>query len=226
MVVDLEKLEEYKGRNMARYTGPSCKLCRREGAKLFIKGARCNSDKCAFERRAYIPGDHGSGKGFRKRLSDYGIHLREKQKVRRIYGILEKQFRKYFTMAAKKSGVTGENLLQFLETRLDNVVFRMGFAPSRKSARQIIRHGHIIVNGRKVNIPSFLVKGEDVIEIKEKSRQMPLIQEAIESSTEVEVYEWFQVEKDNFKGKILSIPTREQIQLDVDERLIVEYYSK
>jgi len=211
---------------MARYTGPSCKLCRREGAKLFIKGARCNSDKCAFERRAYIPGDHGSGKGFKKRLSDYGIHLREKQKVRRTFGILEKQFRKYFQDAAKKSGVTGESLLQVLECRLDNVVYRMGFAPSRKSARQLIRHGHVLVNGRKVNIPSFIVKPDFVIEIKEKSRNMALIQEAVEAATEVEAIEWFQVDKNNFVGKILSIPTREQIQLDVDERLIVEYYSK
>ena len=211
---------------MARYTGPSCRLCRREGTKLFLKGARCNSEKCAFERRPFIPGDHGSARGFRKRLSDYGVHLREKQKVRRIYGILEKQFRKYFKMAAKKSGVTGENLLQFLETRLDNVVYRMGFAPSRKSSRQIVRHGHIRVNGRKVNIPSFLVRPEDEVEIKEKSRQLLIIQEAIETTTEVSSIEWLEVEKDNFKGKILSIPTREQIPLDVDERLIVEYYSK
>jgi small subunit ribosomal protein S4 len=211
---------------MARYTGPSCKLCRREGAKLFIKGARCNSDKCAFERRPYIPGDHGSGKGFRKRLSDYGVHLREKQKVRRIYGILERQFRKYFKMAAKKSGVTGENLLQLLETRLDNVIYRMGFAPSRKSARQIIRHGHVIVDGRKVNIPSFLLRPENEITIAEGSRMMNLVQESIEASTEVDMNDWFLVDKDNFTGKIVSLPTREQIQLDVDERLIVEYYSK
>lgn len=211
---------------MARYTGSSCKLCRREGTKLFLKGARCNSDKCAFEKRPFIPGEHGTAKGFKKRLSDYGVHLREKQKVRRIYGVLESQFRKYFKMAAKKSGVTGENLLQFLERRLDNVVYRMGFAPSRKSARQIICHGHILVNEHKVNIPSFLIRPDDEILIKEGSRQIPLIQEAMEAATEVENYEWFKVEKDNFKGKILSIPTREQIQLDIDERLIVEYYSK
>ena len=211
---------------MARYTGPSCKLCRREGTKLFLKGSRCNSDKCAFEKRAYIPGEHGNAKGFRRRLSDYGIHLREKQKVRRIYGILEKQFRKYFKMAARKSGITGENLLQFLECRLDNIIYRMGFAPSRKSARQIVRHGHILVNGRKVNIPSFLVRSEDEISIKEKSRGLMLIQEAMEASTEVSNYEWFEVNKDQFMGKILSIPTRIQIPLDVDERLIVEYYSK
>ncbi len=226
MAADQEKQEEYKEITMARYTGPSCKLCRREGVKLFLKGERCNSDKCAFQRRAYIPGDHGSEKGFKKRLSDYGVHLREKQKVRRIYGVLEKQFRKYFKMAAKKSGVTGENLLQFLETRLDNVAYRMGFAPSRKSARQIIRHGHITVNGRKVNIPSFLVRPDDEVEIKEGSRQMNLIQEAMEASTEVGSFDWFEVEKDKFKGKMVSIPSREQIPLDVDERLIVEFYSK
>ncbi len=211
---------------MARYTGPSCKLCRREDTKLFLKGVRCYSEKCAMEKRAYIPGEHGSGKRFKKRLSDYGIHLREKQKVKRIYGILEKQFRKYFKMAAKKTGITGENLLQLLETRLDNVVYKMGFAPSRKSARQIIRHGHITVNGKKVNIPSFLVKSENVIEVKENKRTMGLIQDAMEASTEVDSIEWFEVNKDKFYGKILSIPTREQIPLDIDERLIVEFYSK
>lgn len=211
---------------MARYTGPSCKLCRREGTKLYLKGDRCNSDKCAFERRPYIPGEHGSGKRFKKRLSDYGIHLREKQKVRRIYGVLESQFRKYFKIAASTTGITGENLLQILERRLDNVVYRMGFAPSRKSARQIIRHGHITVNDRKVNIPSFLVKAQDEIIIKEGSRQMNLIQEAMEGATEVASIEWLEVDKDNFKGRVLSVPTRQQIPMEVDERLIVEYYSK
>lgn len=211
---------------MARYTGPSCKLCRREGTKLYLKGDRCNSDKCAFERRPYIPGEHGSGKRFKKRLSDYGIHLREKQKVRRIYGVLESQFRKYFKIAASTTGITGENLLQILERRLDNVVYRMGFAPSRKSARQIIRHGHITVNDRKVDIPSFLVKDQDEIIIKEGSRQMNLIQEAMEGATEVASIEWLEVDKDNFKGRVLSVPTRQQIPMEVDERLIVEYYSK
>ncbi|MDY6914970.1 MAG: 30S ribosomal protein S4 [Candidatus Cloacimonadota bacterium] len=211
---------------MARYTGSSCKLCRREGTKLYLKGARCNSDKCSFDRRAYIPGEHGSARGFRKRMSDYGIHLREKQKVRRIYGILEKQFRKYFKIAAQKSGVTGDNLLQILETRLDNVIYRMGFAPSRKAARQLVRHGHVFVNDRKVNIPSFSVKPEDEISIQEKSRQMNLVQEAIEATTELDSFTWFEVNKDNFTGKILSLPQRDQVPLDVDERLIVEYYSK
>ncbi|OQX71175.1 MAG: hypothetical protein B6D62_02610 [Candidatus Cloacimonas sp. 4484_275] len=201
---------------MARYTESSCKLCRREGTKLYLKGARCNSEKCSFNRRPYIPGEHGSPKGFVKsgehgspkgfvkRMSDYGVHLREKQKVRRIYGILEKQFRKYFKMAARKSGVTGENL----------------------SARQIILHGHVRVNGRKVNIPSFLVKPNDEISIKEKSRNMNLIQEALESATESSQFEWFSVDKDKFTGKLLGIPSRDQIPLDIDERLIVEYYSK
>jgi len=211
---------------MARYTGPVCKLCRREGTKLYLKGARCNTDKCSFDRRPYKPGEHGSSKGYRKRLSDYGVHLREKQKVRRIYGILERQFRKYFKMAAKQKGITGENLLQILETRLDNVIYRMGFAPSRNSSRLVIRHNHVLVNDKKVNIPSFLVKSGDVVTIKEKSRKMNIIQEALEASTDIAQHEWFEVDKDSFTGKIISLPTREQIPLDVDERLIVEYYSK
>lgn len=224
MVADQEKLGEFN--IMARYIGPSCKLCRREGKKLFLKGARCSSQKCALEKRPNIPGEHGSGKGFRKRLSDYGVHLREKQKVRRIYGVLEKQFRRYFAIAAKKSGVTGDNLLQLLETRLDNVVYRMGFAPSRKAARQIVRHGHICVNEKKVDIPSYQVRAEDEISVKENKQQIPLIQEALEAATEIDAIEWFQVDKDHLSGKILNIPKRDQIPLDVDERLIVEYYSK
>lgn len=212
---------------MARYTGPNCKLCRREGTKLYLKGARCYTDHCAMERKNYIPGEHGSSKGgFKKRVSDYGLHLREKQKVRKIYGVLERQFRKYFKMAAQKSGVTGENLLQILERRLDNVVYRMGFAPSRNSARQLIRHGHIIVNERKVNIPSFLVSNNDEILIKEKSRLMPLVQESMETAKDLSNFDWFEVDKENFKGKVLSIPSREQIPMEIDERLIVEFYSK
>ncbi|MBN2460069.1 MAG: 30S ribosomal protein S4 [Candidatus Cloacimonetes bacterium] len=211
---------------MARYIGPVCKQCRREGVKLYLKGSRCVTDKCSFDRRPYVPGEQGNAKGFRKRLSDYGVHLREKQKVRRIYGILERQFRRYFQLAARKSGITGENLLQILESRLDNVIYRMGFTLSRKTARQIIRHNHILINERKVNIPSYLVNPGDVIEIKEGSRQMILIQEAMEASTDVAQHEWFEVDKDSFKGTIKSLPSREQIPLDVDERLIVEYYSK
>jgi|SRR5690554_4313106 small subunit ribosomal protein S4 len=209
---------------MARYTGPICRLCRREGTKLFLKGLRCNTDKCSFDRRKYAPGDHGQG--FRRKISDYGIHLREKQKARRIYGVLEKQFRKYFKIADKKAGVTGENLLQLLETRLDNLVYRMGFAPSRNAARQLICHGHFTVNKRRVDIPSFIVKPEQEIEIAEGSRQINIIQEAIEAASDIDKFEWFEVDKDNFKGRLLSIPKRDQIPVEIDERLIVEYYSK
>jgi small subunit ribosomal protein S4 len=209
---------------MARYTGPSCRLCRREGSKLFLKGLRCNTDKCSFERKKYAPGDHG--RGFRKKISDFGIHLREKQKARRLYGILEKQFRKYFKMAEKREGVTGENLLQLLEQRLDNLVYRMGFAPSRNAARQLITHGHFKVDARKVNIPSYIIKPNQEIEIAEKSRTLQLIQEAIEASTDVDKFEWLEVDKDGFKGKLLNVPSRDQIPVEIDERLIVEYYSK
>jgi small subunit ribosomal protein S4 len=209
---------------MARYTGPSCRLCRREGTKMFLKGVRCNTDKCAFERRKYAPGDHGQG--FRRKISDYGIHLREKQKARRTYCILEKQFRRYFMMAEKKAGVTGENLLQLLESRLDNLVYRMGYANSRNAARQLINHGHVIVDNRKVDIPSYLVKPEQVVKIAEKSRMMKTVQEAIDASTETNVFEWIEVDRENYQGKLLNIPLREQIPVDIDERLIVEYYSK
>jgi len=209
---------------MAKYTGSDCKLCRREGAKLYLKGVRCNTEKCSFERRKYAPGEHG--RGFRKKISDYGIHLREKQKARRIYGVLEKQFRNYFHLAEKRSGVTGEILFQLLERRLDNVVYRMGFMPSRASARQFINHGHILVDGRKVDIPSFLVKPGQAISIKEKSRGINLMQEALEASPDVSRYEWIEIDKANFKGRFLAIPTLQQIPIDIDERLIVEYYSK
>ncbi len=209
---------------MARYTGSVCKLCRREGTKLNLKGARCMTSKCAFERRNYTPGQHGPTS--RKKPSDYGIHLREKQKARRIYGVLEKQFRNYFETADKKTGVTGENLILLLERRLDNVVYRMGFAPTRNAARQIIRHGHIKVNGIKVNIPSFLVKPTNVIEIKEKSRSMILIQDSVTNSLDSSVYEWLSVDRNNFKGEFLYVPKREQIVIDINENLIVEFYSK
>ncbi len=209
---------------MARYIGPECKLCRREGSKLYLKGLRCNTEKCGFERRKYAPGDHG--RGFRKKVSDYGIHLREKQKARRIYGILEKQFRNYFRLADKKQGVTGEILLQLLESRLDNVVYRLGFANSRAQARQIINHGHVIVNGKKVDIPSFIVKPEQEISITDKSRRIAPIQEALEAAGDTTPYEWLEVDRENFRGKFLAIPSLEQIPQDIDERLIVEYYSK
>jgi small subunit ribosomal protein S4 len=182
------------------------------------------TSKCAFERRNYTPGQHGPTS--RKKPSDYGIHLREKQKARRIYGVLEKQFRNYFETADKKTGVTGENLILLLERRLDNVVYRMGFAPTRNAARQIIRHGHIKVNGIKVNIPSFLVKPTNVIEIKEKSRSMILIQDSVTNSLDSSVYEWLSVDRNNFKGEFLYVPKREQIVIDINENLIVEFYSK
>lgn len=209
---------------MARYTGSVCKLCRREGAKLMLKGARCMTSKCAFERRNYTPGQHGPTS--RKKLTDYGIHLREKQKARRIYGVLEKQFKKYFEIADKKTGVTGDNLILLLERRLDNVVYRMGFAPTRNSARQIIRHGHVRVDGIKVNIPSFLVKDTNVIEIKDKSRSINLIQDSLTNSLDASRYEWLSVDRNNFKGEFLYVPKREQIEIDINENLIVEFYSK
>lgn len=209
---------------MAKYTGPDCKLCRREGNKLYLKGFRCNTDKCSYERRKYAPGEHG--RGFRKKISDYGIHLREKQKARRIYGILERQFRNYFRLAEKKSGVTGEILFQLLERRLDNVLYRMGYAPSRAAARQLISHGHITVNGRKVDIPSYLVKPGQEVQVSEKSRGINIIQESMEAATDVDRYEWIEVDKNNFKGTFLSVPSLQQIPIDIDERLIVEYYSK
>ncbi|HPY96926.1 MAG TPA: 30S ribosomal protein S4 [Candidatus Cloacimonadota bacterium] len=210
---------------MARYTGSVCKLCRREGSKLMLKGARCMTSKCAFERRAYVPGQHGAPNA-RKKVTDYGIHLREKQKARRIYGVLERQFKKYFEIADRKSGETGDNLLVLLERRLDNVVYRMGFAPSRNAARQIIRHGHVQVNGHKVNIPSYLVNPTNNIEIKETSRSMELIQDAVQNSMDSSHYEWLSVDRNNYKGEFLYTPKREQVEIDINANLIVEFYSK
>ena len=209
---------------MARYTGAKCKLCRREGAKLYLKGVRCSTNKCAFERRKFAPGQHGPTS--RKKITDYAIHLREKQKARRIYGVLEKQFRKYFKAADKKVGVTGTNLMEILERRLDNVVYRMGFAVSRASARQIVRHGHVLVNDRKVDIPSYSVKPNTNIEIKESSRSLDVIQDALESITDLNRYAWLSVEKDKFKGEFIYVPKRDEIGLDINDNLIVEYYSK
>jgi len=209
---------------MARYTAPKCKQCRREGVKLYLKGYRCNTTKCAVEKRKFAPGQHGPTS--RKKITDYAIHLREKQKARRIYGVLERQFRKYFKFADKKVGITGANLMEILERRLDNVVYRMGFAVSRASARQIVRHGHIKVNDRKVNIPSFLVKPNSKIEIKETSRSNIQIQEAIESVSDINRFGWISVDKAQFKGEYLYVPKREEIGLDINDNLIVEYYSK
>lgn len=208
---------------MARYIGALCRICRREGEKLFLKGDRCYTEKCAVERRRYPPGQHGQG--FRK-LSDYGIQLREKQKVRKMYGLLEKQFRKYFHEAESKKGITGEVLLQFLETRLDSMVYRMGFAPNRRRARQLIGHGHILVKGKKVNLPSYIVQKGDSITIKESSRDMPEILDSIAQSEHRGLPAWIEVDSANFVGRVLHIPSRDEIQLPVQDQLIVELYSK
>lgn len=206
---------------MARYTGPSCRICRREGVKLFLKGDRCYTGKCSISRREYAPGQHGQR---RSKLSEYGLQLREKQKARKFYGVLESQFRKYFEMAVRKKGVTGENLLQILETRFDNVVYRLGYANSRSEARQLVRHGHFKVNGKKVDIPSLLVKAGDVIEVKEKSREMPLIKEVAESSRIVP--KWLEINTENLVGKVVELPTRDEVDLPVKEQYIIELYSK
>ena len=207
---------------MARYIGESCRVCRREGEKLFLKGSRCYTDKCALARRAYAPGQHGQQKN---NLKEYGLQLREKQKAKRFYGILERQFRKYFEIAFKIQGVTGENLLTLLETRLDNVVYRMGLADSRAQARQFVRHNHITVNGKKVNIPSYLVKVGDIIALKEKSRSISVIKEIVESNS-VKAPRWLEVDAANFSCKVIALPEREDVDLQVQEHLIVELYSK
>lgn len=209
---------------MARYRGSVCRLCRREGEKLFLKGERCHTQKCAIERRAYAPGEHGRDR--RIRVTAYGLQLREKQKARRIYGILEKQFRNYFKAAARMPGVTGENLLQLLETRLDNVVYRLGFAPSRPSARQLVLHGHFSVNGRKAGIPSFRVRAGDVIAVRDKSRNMPLIQGAIENRGARTVPDWLEANTKTIKGRLVRVPGREAIPTTIQENMIVELYSK
>lgn len=206
---------------MARYTGPSCRLCRREGQKLFLKGDRCYSQKCSMIKRDFAPGQHGTG---RKKISNYGHQLREKQKAKRFYGLLESQFRSYFEKANKQPGITGENLLSLLETRLDNAVFRMGLGSSRKEARQLVRHGHFTVNGHKENIPSFQVKAGDVIQVKEKSASSPKFQ--VLKELDVNVPTWMTVDKEKLEGKILSAPRREEIDTEVEEHLIVELYSK
>ena len=207
---------------MARYTDASCRLCRREGEKLFLKGERCYTNKCSISRRAYAPGQHGQQK---KKMSEYGIQLREKQKARRYYGILEGQFRTYFEMASKKSGITGENLLQLLELRFDNVIYRLGFGASRPEARQLVKHEHFTVNGQKVNIPSYLLKVGDVIEVREKSRSMPKMKAVVEAAGKV-VPKWLELDNENLKGKVAALPAREDIDLPLKEHLIVELYSK
>lgn len=208
---------------MARYTEALCRVCRREGEKLLLKGDRCYTDKCAVERRKYPPGQHGQR--YRK-LSDYGVQLREKQKVRHIYGILERQFRRYFYEADRRKGITGEVLLQLLETRLDNIVYRMGFAADRRKARQFVSHGHFLVNGKKVNIPSYTVKGGDIVEVKESSRDIPEIVDSLSKAEHRGIPPWIELDSANMRGKVLHIPSREEIQLPVQEQLIIELYSK
>lgn len=208
---------------MARYTGALCRLCRREGEKLFLKGSRCYTDKCAVEKRKYAPGQHGQSRG---KLSDYGIQLREKQKVRRIYGVMEDQFRIYFKKASRMKGVTGEVLLQLLERRLDNVVYRMGFSTNRREARQLVKHGHFLVNGRTVDIPSYLLRPGDVVEVREASRQLHTISDSLSMAEHKGFPEWIELDMQNMKGKFVRIPSREEIQLPVHEQLIVELYSK
>ncbi|MDQ1277272.1 MAG: ribosomal protein [Thermodesulfobacteriota bacterium] len=208
---------------MARYRESVCRLCRREGLKLFLKGDRCYSEKCAFERREYAPGDHGQ---MRKKPSDYGVQLRAKQKIKRMYGLLEKQFHSYFEKADRQKGITGTNLLILLERRLDNMVFRLGFASSRTEARQLVRHYHFSVNGRKVNIPSYLIKVGDEIEVREGSRKVATILEALESVARRGIPQWLTLDKDNYKGAVKMLPTREELTMPVQEQLVVELYSK
>ncbi len=208
---------------MARYTGPVCKLCRREGEKLFLKGAKCYSDKCPIALRNFAPGQHGKG---RKKTSEYGLQLRAKQKARRYYGVLEGQFRHYFEMAERKTGVTGENLLRILESRLDNIVYRLGWASSRAEARQLVVHNHFTLNGKKVNVPSLLVKAGDVIAIKADSRDSVKIKEVLEANDGRPVPQWLDVNKESFEAKVVNLPAREEIDAPVQEQLIVEFYSK
>ncbi|HQA47726.1 MAG TPA: 30S ribosomal protein S4 [Bacillota bacterium] len=207
---------------MARYTGPVCRLCRREGMKLYLKGDRCYSDKCAIDRRSYVPGQHGQG---RKKVSGYGIQLREKQKAKRYYGVMESQFRKYFNMAERMKGVTGENLLSILESRLDNLVYRIGLAESRKEARQLVRHGHFLVNGKKVDIPSYLVKVGDVVEVKENSRSSEKFKGLVENNQRV-APDWLEVDMEKMRARVVGVPKKEHIDIPIEEHLIVELYSR
>jgi len=209
---------------LARYVDAACRLCRRENLKLFLKGDRCYTDKCAFERRGYAPGQHGQRRG--RKLSDYGIQLREKQKAKRIYGILERQFRRYYMKADRQKGITGTNLLVLLERRLDNIVYRMGFSSSRRQARQLVRHNHVMVNGGKVNVPSYLVKVGDSVEVKEASRKIPLIIESMETFVRREKSPWLEVDSDNYRGVLKALPNREELTIPINEQLIVELYSK
>ncbi len=208
---------------MARYRGSVCRLCRRETQKLYLKGDRCYSDKCAVERRAYPPGQHGQG---RSKLSDYGLQLREKQKVKRMYGLAEKQFHLTYVKAAHMRGVTGHSLLQLLETRLDNVVYRLGFANSRSQARHWVRHGHFTINGRRVNVPSFKVKVGDVVAVRDKSREVAQLKQAMEAVARRQVPAWLEVDPAAFRGAIKALPAREELTMPMQEQLIVELYSR
>ena len=208
---------------MARYIESGCRLCRRENLKLYLKGDRCYSDKCAFERRSYPPGQHGQG---RSKFSSYGVQLREKQKVKRMYGLVEKQFRNFFAKAERQKGITGTNLLILLERRLDNMVYRLGFANSRNEARQLVQHNHFNINGRKVNIPSYLVKVGDVIELREKSRKNAKINDSLEGVARRGIPSWLELDKEHYQGRILVLPNREDLTMPIKEQLIVELYSK
>lgn len=208
---------------MARYKESVCRLCKREGLKLFLKGDRCYGEKCAFERRGYAPGDHGQ---IRRKYSDYGVQLREKQKLKRMYGLLERQFRSYFEKADRQRGITGTNLLLFLERRLDNMVFRIGFANSRNEARQLVRHNHFLVDGKPINIPSYLVKVGSEILVREKSRKVERIVEAMEIVARRGIPQWLELDKDNFRGVVKTLPSREELVMPVKEQLVVELYSK
>ena len=210
---------------MARYTGPVCRMCRRDGTKLFLKGAKCFTEKCPIEKRNFPPGQHGQSRKVKK-VVGYGLQLREKQKAKRIYFTLETQFRAYYQKAANKTGVTGELLLQQLETRLDNVCYRLGIATSRRQARQICRHGHILVNGKKVNIPSYQCKVGDEVAIKEGSQKLVVLEEAKNFASGQRSVPWIDINRDNFSGKIIALPKREDVNLPVNEQLIVELYSK
>ncbi|HOR41659.1 MAG TPA: 30S ribosomal protein S4 [Atribacterota bacterium] len=210
---------------MARYNGPVCRLCRRQGSKLFLKGDRCYTDKCAVERRPSEPGRSAQAKRIKK-LTHYGIQLREKQKMRNMYGLLERQFHNLFKKAEQKHGVTGDNFIQFLERRLDNVIFRMGFTNSRAKARQIVSHSHILVNGKKVNIPSYMVDIDDVIEVKESSQNISDFKDLKQGETDINIPSWLDVDFNNLKGKVVKLPSKEDVDLPVDEKLVVEYYSR
>lgn len=209
---------------MARNAGPVCKFCRREGEKLFLKGTRCFSARCSFDKRSYVPGQHGVNQ--RTKLSEYGIQLREKQKVKRIYGVLESQFRNYYDRATRRKGVSGENLLKLLESRFDNVIYRLGFAPSRNSARQLILHRHFKVNGGVVNIPSYLMRPNDVIEVREKSRKLGAIHESMKRIKDDTMLPWLNLDKAKMQGVYTDVPSRQDIPVNVQENLIIELYSK